>query len=245
MNARRTTTRSRGTLAWVAWVLWIAWVGGCDNGPRHDRNVKGVFGETGMGPGEFSYPRAVAVAPDGSVFVVDKTARIQRFNPKGEYETSWRMPEWQAGKPVGLSVHPDGRVFVADTHYCRVMIYDRDGHLLVSLVSTEREAGSLSFRRMLPSTSPAGSMWRVRWKRSHQRLHAGLSFRAQFRWTRCGRGQPDSAGGSGLRRSGATVGGGRLQSPNLLLHDRRKLLSTFGSVGDQPDNFDTHMILPG
>jgi DNA-binding beta-propeller fold protein YncE len=40
------------------------------------------------------------------------------------------MPEKQAGKPVGLTVHPDGRVFVADTHYYRVVVYDRDGNLL-------------------------------------------------------------------------------------------------------------------
>ena len=108
----------------------VAVHGGCDDRPRYDRDVKGVFGETGMGPGEFSYPRAVAIAADGAVFVVDKTARVQRFNPKGEFEAGWRMPEWKVGKPVGLAVHPDGRVFIADTHYSRVMIYDRDGKLV-------------------------------------------------------------------------------------------------------------------
>ena len=90
----------------------------------------GVFGGQGLGPGEFSYPRAIAADTDGAIFVVDKSARIQRFDAQGTFETSWRTPEKQAGKPVGLTVHPDGRIFVADTHYHRVLIYDRDGQLV-------------------------------------------------------------------------------------------------------------------
>jgi DNA-binding beta-propeller fold protein YncE len=101
----------------------------------------GVFGGRGLGPGDFSYPRAIAAAPDGCVFVVDKSARVQRFSAGGTLETSWRMPEFQAGKPVGLAVHPDGRVFVADTHCHRVMIYDRDGTLLGSFGEQGRGDG--------------------------------------------------------------------------------------------------------
>jgi sugar lactone lactonase YvrE len=37
------------------------------------------------------------------------------------------MPEWAAGKPTGISVDDRGRVLVADTHYHRVVIFDRDG----------------------------------------------------------------------------------------------------------------------
>lgn len=129
MNAARRTGRGPWNRV-LAMVVAAAGAGACDQSPRYERNVQGVFGETGMGPGEFSYPRAVATAADGTVFIVDKTARIQRFNAKGEFETGWRMPEWKFGKPVGLAVHPDGRIFVADTHYSRVMIYDRDGKLV-------------------------------------------------------------------------------------------------------------------
>lgn len=103
---------------------------GCDRPPLSPNGVVGVFGGVGLGDGEFSYPRAIAAAPDGCIYVVDKSARVQRFSPDGKAERSWRMPEKEAGKPVGLTVHPDGRVFVADTHYYRVMVYDRDGNLL-------------------------------------------------------------------------------------------------------------------
>lgn len=45
------------------------------------------------------------------------------------------MPEIHQGKPVGMAVHPDGRLFVADTHYHRVLIFDRDGNTLAAFGS--------------------------------------------------------------------------------------------------------------
>jgi DNA-binding beta-propeller fold protein YncE len=100
---------------------------GCDQPNITGRRPQKIFGERGLGPGQFVYPRAIAVAPDGAVFVVDKMARIQRFNPDGEFETSWQMPLWQAGKPTGITVDNQNRVMVADTHYHQVMVFDRDG----------------------------------------------------------------------------------------------------------------------
>jgi DNA-binding beta-propeller fold protein YncE len=100
---------------------------GCDPPPLTPNGVIGIFGGVGLGPGAFSYPRAIATEPDGAIFIADKSGRIQRFSPDGTFETGWRMPETAQGKPVGLTVHPDGRIFVADTHYHRVMIFDRDG----------------------------------------------------------------------------------------------------------------------
>lgn len=104
---------------------------------RHDRDprVVGVFGGLGMGPGDFSYPRAVAADPDGTVLIVDKSGRIQRFSSEGKYIDGWRMPETEAGKPVGLTVHPDRRVFVADTHYHRVVIFSPEGEQLTTFGS--------------------------------------------------------------------------------------------------------------
>jgi len=107
-------------------------VAGCKPRPMTPNGVIGVFGEVGLGPGAFTYPRAITAEPNGAVFVMDKSARVQRFSASGSFETYWTMPDTEAGKPVGLTVHPDGRLFVADTHYHRVMIFDRDGHVLGS-----------------------------------------------------------------------------------------------------------------
>lgn len=102
---------------------------GCQSPPPSDADrVIAVFGETGLGNGQFSYPRAIAVSPlDGRIFVCDKTARIQRFAPDGRFETGWRMPEWENGKPTGIAADTSGRLWVADTHYHRVIVFDRDG----------------------------------------------------------------------------------------------------------------------
>lgn len=87
-----------------------------------------LFGAAGVGLGQFEYPRALAVdAANGFVYVIDKTARVQRFGLDGVAQASWSMPESALGKPTGVSVGPDGTVWVADTHYHRVIAFDRDG----------------------------------------------------------------------------------------------------------------------
>ncbi len=108
----------------------IGLVCGCEPPALTENGVVGVFGSVGLGPGAFSYPRAIAAERDGSVFVIDKNGRVQRFDRDGRFEHYWRMPETDKGKPVGISIHPDGRIFVADTHYHRVMIFDREGTTL-------------------------------------------------------------------------------------------------------------------
>jgi DNA-binding beta-propeller fold protein YncE len=86
------------------------------------------FGDVGISPGQFSYPRCLD--NDGvSLWVVDKSARVQRLDPStGASLGGWRMPAWSNGKPTGVTVWrptdaADELVFVPDTHYHRVMVY--------------------------------------------------------------------------------------------------------------------------
>ena len=92
-----------------------------------------VFGRTGMGPGEFSYPRAAVASPDGDLYVVDKTGRIQCFRSDGRFSHQWRMPDTAAGKPTGLGGGPSDLsatawvLYAPDTHYGRVLLFEPDG----------------------------------------------------------------------------------------------------------------------
>ncbi len=90
-----------------------------------------VFGRPGNLDGRFDYPRAIALDPTADrVYVVDKSARIQRFRLDGTFELSWYMPRFENGKPTGITVAPDGRVVVADTHEHRIAIFSPEGELL-------------------------------------------------------------------------------------------------------------------
>lgn len=85
-----------------------------------------TFGEPGTQPGQFAYPRAMDFAL-GSLWVIDKTSRIQRLDPRtGACLASWRTPAMDLGKPTGVTVEADGDdalIWVADTHYHRVLLY--------------------------------------------------------------------------------------------------------------------------
>jgi DNA-binding beta-propeller fold protein YncE len=98
---------------------------GCDGGAQDSSapQVLRVIGASGPGPGEFLYPRAIAADPCGSLYVADRTGRIQHFSAAGETLGAIQLPESQKGYPTGLAVGPDGLLYVADTHYHRVLVY--------------------------------------------------------------------------------------------------------------------------
>jgi ABC-type Fe3+ transport system permease subunit/DNA-binding beta-propeller fold protein YncE len=89
-----------------------------------------TFGKTGRGQGEFIYPRAIDIKNDNSLFIVDKTGRIQHFDLDGNFLNMIQMPQIESGKPTGLSVGPDGNLYVADTHYYRVVVFSPEGKML-------------------------------------------------------------------------------------------------------------------
>jgi ABC-type Fe3+ transport system permease subunit/DNA-binding beta-propeller fold protein YncE len=135
--------RTASLRRWLPVLLLLAIpVAGCGRkvGASQPKVIE-TFGKTGAGPGEFLYPRAIALDGDGSVLVVDKTGRIQRFSPEGQNLSTIQMPRIQAGKPTGISLHKDGRLFVADTHYSRVVIFSPDGRQIGEFGKYGQEGG--------------------------------------------------------------------------------------------------------
>jgi len=102
-------------------------LGGCDPAAAPEA----VWCDTGQGPCQVVYPRGIAYSPnDDSFFIVDRVARIQHLDRSGKYLGEWHMPAWSQGKPVGISIGPDGNVYVPDTHYHRVIVYSPKGDIL-------------------------------------------------------------------------------------------------------------------
>jgi len=98
--------------------------------------VRRVLGEPGKQPGQFMYPRGIASGA-GQLWVIDKGARVQRLDPEtGLALVYFQTPIFEQGKPTGLTVAPlpsDGSrvgLYVADTHYSRVLIYDTEAETM-------------------------------------------------------------------------------------------------------------------
>ena len=112
--------------------------------PRLAANL--IIGRFGRTDGRFQIPRALAVEPGTrSVFVIDKSGRVQRFGKDSAFELSWSMPKFNNGKPTGISVAPNGLIYVADTHEHQVMIFRRDGEVVGSFGSYGQGPGQFVY----------------------------------------------------------------------------------------------------
>ena len=110
-----------------------------------DKEIKlvasGSIGEPGAAPGQFQNPRDLAVAPDGSLYVVDSdNHRIQHLSPEGEVLHAWGgygdlsigdAPGGRFNQPWGIALGPDGSVYVADTWNHRIQKFSPEGDFIL------------------------------------------------------------------------------------------------------------------
>ncbi len=99
-----------------------------------------ILGEGGEGGFEFSKPRDIAVGPDGNLFVSDAgNHRIVKISPEGQLLATWgqfndvvqgNAPGGSFNEPWGLTVAPDGTIYVADTWNHRIQHFSADGEFL-------------------------------------------------------------------------------------------------------------------
>jgi DNA-binding beta-propeller fold protein YncE len=89
-----------------------------------------VWGLAGSSPGRLFRPRAVAIDKDDLLYIVDMTPQIQVFTGDGVFVRGWQTPQFDRGRPSGLSFDNAGNLLVCDTHYFRVLVYTPQGELL-------------------------------------------------------------------------------------------------------------------
>ncbi len=94
-----------------------------------------VWGSEGSTEGRFLNPRAIAISPQGQVYVADSgNHRIQVFDQNGNFLKAWGGVEGtnpgELTEPWGIAISEDGRVYVADTWNHRIQVFDEDGNFI-------------------------------------------------------------------------------------------------------------------
>ncbi len=113
-----------------ALILLLLLPTGCTRDPHHLGRLEAIWGRRGGSEGRFQKPRAMTIDSHDHIYVVDMTARIQVFDPQGNFLRGWQTPEHASGRPTGMSIAHNGNLLVADTHYHRVLIYSPQGKLI-------------------------------------------------------------------------------------------------------------------
>jgi DNA-binding beta-propeller fold protein YncE len=137
--------------------LWVADFGG-DQVFKLDPDGKvlmtlGKKGVAGTATDEFEAPTAVAIAPNGDIFVADGhngggtatgNARILKFDKDGKFLMTWGKKGMDPGEfdvPHALAFDSKGRLFVADRQNNRIQIFDQNGKFIAQWFQFGRPSG--------------------------------------------------------------------------------------------------------
>lgn len=115
---------------------------------RTDGRELARWGKEGPQDGEFYFPIAVDVGPDGDVYVTDSFHfKIQRLKADGTFVSSHGEAGDIVGtfaRPKGVAVDRKGRFFVVDAAFENVQIFDHDGKPLLFFGAPGPDPGNLN-----------------------------------------------------------------------------------------------------
>lgn len=90
--------------------------------------------DQGSNDGELLWPTALALGPDGNVYVTDEYLnRVSIFSDDGAYLRKWGTPgsgEGQLDGPTGMRFDGEGNVYIAESRNNRVQKFTADGKFL-------------------------------------------------------------------------------------------------------------------
>jgi DNA-binding beta-propeller fold protein YncE len=112
-----------------------------------DGNFIQCWGSEGTEPGQFGRIRALALGPDGLLYVVDATNhRVVVYTRDGELVRSWGQPGSEPGQlsyPHDLAFGPHGELYVVERGNHRVQKFTTEGVSLGCWGGPGREPGKL------------------------------------------------------------------------------------------------------
>ncbi|MCW3491324.1 6-bladed beta-propeller [Dethiobacter alkaliphilus] len=106
-----------------------------------DGTLLQMFGQRGMGEGEFLYPYGIVVGPEGNLYIADMYRRdIQVLTPDGEFVRIFA--EETGGNtaingPGGMYLDNNDRLFVANVNTGKVAVFDIATEELLQVVAVE------------------------------------------------------------------------------------------------------------
>lgn len=111
------------------------------------------FGKRGKEPGEFNFPRDLAVNKDGLLYIVDAgNFRVQIFDRNGRFVKSFGSLGRQFGqfaRPKEIALDAAGNAYIVDTAFGNFQIFSPEGELLMFVGGRSEQDGPA--RYMLPS----------------------------------------------------------------------------------------------
>ena len=107
--------------------------------------LKRVLGRRGEGDGEFNYPTHLAFA-DGELYVTDTmNSRIQVLEgASGTMQRSFGMRGLYVGnlvRPKGIALDSERNVYVVESYYDHLLVFDRQGRFLMGIGGLGAESG--------------------------------------------------------------------------------------------------------
>jgi len=103
-----------------------------------------IIGTRGTGKGQFNVPLQGAVAPDGTLYVLDAgNFRVQAFDRDGNFLRMFGGVGVNLGnlaRPRGIAVDDEGNVYVTDASFNNFQIFTPDGQLLLAVGKGAQES---------------------------------------------------------------------------------------------------------